>query len=199
MKIDFNLTSASLEQHGKTYLKRRSDFIFSWSQNKSENIETIKKGSIFASPDTINEISYIDTDESNLIAEWMCNTYGKGLALIGTSGRGKTLFLHGILPHLLIAKSKVPYCIKATDLDNNNYGKILLVDEVGREDTVFDKNRGKIDRFAEYVDYCADKNRPLFFTSNISAERFKDKYGVHIFNRVQSICKLVTYNGKSMW
>lgn len=199
MNIDFNSTANALEQHGKTFLKRKAEFRFSWGKEVNTTLDIIKRGSIFANPDDINESTYAVTDESKELSKWMCDTKGKGLALIGTSGRGKTLFLHGILPHLLIASNKVPYCIKSSDLDNSNYGKILLIDEVGREDLVFDKQRGKIDRFNEYVDYCADKNRPLFFTTNLSAGQFVDRYGEHILNRVQSICKVVVYNGKSMW
>ncbi len=199
MEINFNHTAGLLNKHEKQFLKRLINFRFRWGKNVPENLLTLKKGFIYADPDRLSNLNYNETEEIKILADWMCDTKGNGLALIGSSGRGKTLFLHGVLPHLLIAHNKVPYCIKATDLSNKNYGKILLIDEVGREDMVFDKERGKIDRFPEYVDYCADKNRPLFFTSNITSSQFKERYGEHIFNRVTSICKTIIYNGKSMW
>lgn len=198
MEIDFNNTGILLEQHGKTFLKRQSSFLFRWARTEIEALDIIKRGFIY-SDEKVSELTFEETEELKKIALWMTDTAGQGLALIGSSGRGKTLFMHGVLPHLLISKGKVPFPIKAVELDNNNYGKILLIDEIGREDLVFDKNRGKIDRFAEYVDYCADKNRPLFFTSNLSKDKFSERYGEHIFNRVTSICKVIIHNGKSMW
>jgi len=199
MEINFNNTSLLLNKHDKQFLKRNISYRLAWGKNVRENLKTLKNGFIYANSDRLNDINYNETEEIKNLASWMIDTKGNGLALIGASGRGKTLFLHGVLPHLLIAHNKVPHCIKATDLSNKNYGKILLIDEVGREDMVFDKERGKIDRFPEYVDYCADNNRPLFFTSNITAGQFKDRYGEHIYNRVTSICKMIIYNGKSMW
>lgn len=198
MGLDFNETSRQLEQHGKTFLKRKGGFLYRWARTIPEAVDIIKRGFIYADDD-VSEFTFEETEELQKIAEWMLDTRGKGLALIGSSGRGKTLFLHGVLPHLLMAKNKVSHSIKAADLDNQNYGKILLIDEVGREDMVFDKQRGKIDRFPEYVDYCADKNRPLFFTSNLSKDKFIERYGEHIYNRVTSICFRIIHNGKSMW
>ena len=163
MEINFNETADLLLRHDKTFLRRKNKFIFEWSNSEAKNLDIIKRGFIFSCPDRISEFTFEETEELKKIAKWMTFTRGKGLALIGSSGRGKTVFMHGVLPHLLMAKNKVAHCIKAVELSNKNYGKILLIDEVGREDMVFDKERGKIDRFPEYVDYCADKNFPLFF------------------------------------
>ena len=199
MGIDFKQTGSLLDQHGKTFLKRVSQFRFQWSSSENVNIDTIARGFKFSNPEDFSNNEFIATDDMMQIAKWMVDTQGKGLALIGQSGRGKTMFMHGVLPHLLIAKDKVPHSIKAVDLDNMNYGKILLIDEVGREDRVFDKVKGKIDRFPLYVDYCADHGRPLFFTSNLSKAQFIERYDVHIFNRVMSITNTVICNGESMW
>jgi DNA replication protein DnaC len=199
MKLDFNQTGSLLNKHGKTFLKRQYEFRFQWSAIEAINIDIIARGFKFSNPDDFSNNEFKATDDMKKIAQWMTDTKGKGLALIGQSGRGKTMFLHGVLPHLLINKGKVPHSIKAVDLDNMNYGKILLIDEVGREDKVFDKIKGKIDRFPLYVDYCADHGRPLFFTSNLSKQQFIDRYDIHIYNRVTSITNTVICNGESMW
>jgi len=199
MKLNFKQTGSLLAQHDKTYMQRVPQFTFRWSPTEVGNLDIIARGFAFSNPTRFSNNEFTATDEMREIARWMVNTNGKGLSLIGKSGRGKTMFLHGVLPHLLISKDKVPHCIKAVDLDNANYGKILLIDEVGREDLVFDKQKGKIDRFPMYVDYCADNGRPLFFTSNLSKDQFIARYDVHIYNRVMSITNTVICNGESMW
>lgn len=197
--IDFTKTSQDLIDHNKTFLNRKKQFCFQWGLTIEENIAIIKRGYEFCDPDSFSKSEFHASSEVEEYAKWMTNTNGKGLALIGASGRGKTLFMHGVLPHLLICKHKVPNTVKATDLQAGIREHIMLIDEVGREDLIFDKERGKIDRFPLYVDMCADKGLPLFFTSNLTQKQFVTRYGSHIMNRVISICNLVISKGESYW
>ena len=197
--INFSLTEKNLQEHkGVPFIKRRPDFRFRWEKTPEKNLDIIRRGFEFSAKEALIKKPFDPSPEMHKIAEWMTDTEGKGLALIGNSGRGKTLFMGGVLPHLYMAHRKVVHFTKAIDMPNSST-KILLLDEVGREDSVFDKSRGKIDRFPLYVDYCADKQMPLFFTSNISREQFIQRYGEHIFNRLAAVSKIITFKGQSYW
>jgi DNA replication protein DnaC len=197
MGINFDKTTESLKIHKKVFIKRNVSKSYSWG-TVNECIDIIERGFKYCDP----EIKVFNkTKEIIKIAEWMNNTEGKGLALIGSSGRGKTLFVHGVLPHLLSQKNNFPTTVKAVNLpiEPFNLNTNLLIDEVGREDEVFSKSSGKVNRFQILVDMHADSNNPMFFTSNINKKQFQNKYGIWIYNRILKICKVIIFEGESFW
>ena len=194
--INFDNTTKNLVKHEKGIFSRRKSESFSWGS--LEQCKLVLKNGFKYCDDSVTDKSFMLTPELTEVAEWMTNTNGSGLALIGRSGGGKTLFLHGVLPHLLMSKKKVSKCIKAIDM-NFEKANYVLIDEVGREGDVFINGKGKVDRFPVYVDHCADFNKPLFFTSNIESGQFVDRYGEYIYNRVLKKCRVIVFNGESMW
>jgi len=195
IKVKYNDIDKYNRVNGINPLKRNAQLIYSWG-NYAE-CEQIFIGAMKHADNSIKEV-VIDREHKEII-EWMTDTKGKGLALIGDSGRGKTLFLHGVLPYLLSAAEKVPRMIKAYQLKECiGYG-LVLIDELGREPTAVYKNYEKIDAFPIHVDSCVDSSKPLFFTTNLGKSEFIKRYGGYIFNRIKKNCKIIIFKGDSLW
>lgn len=158
-----------------------------WNKPK----ELLEKGFRHFIPEFVWQPEY---DE---LVSWMTNTRGKGLFLQGHSGRGKTVFLTKILPILLQKKGINLHTIKAINL-RRDCKAYLAVDETGYEPKVWHEGH-EIDAFPLWIDWCADFKRPPFFTTNMSLSEFKRRYGEHIYNRADALCKRIKFEGKSLW
>lgn len=192
--FDFKAIEKRLTAHGKEPLKRTKSQSFTWGDSETCR-DILKRGFEYCTGEV-----YKRTHEYDEIAKWMSDTEGKGLALIGSSGRGKTIFLHGILPFLLMKFQKVPTLRKAVAMNFEDCGKAnILIDEAGREDEPFINGRGKIDLFPVHCDMCVDRNYPIYMTSNLTKELFIKRYGDYVFNRIKSSCTVVNCKGEEMW
>ena len=60
---------------------------------------------------TIAEFEFIPEYEE--IINWMCDTKGKGLLLMGSCGRGKSIIINGLIPILMKMKDRTVHPIHA--------------------------------------------------------------------------------------
>ena len=134
------------------------------------------------------------------IAEWLCDSKGKGLLLTGNCGNGKTVMARYILPPIIQAMNRrVFYHYNACEIQNS--GEVMthpyvVIDDIGVEDVV--NNYGsKSLPFAEIVDNAEKKGYILIVTTNLTSEQIGSKYGSRILDRLTAICRVIKFNEHS--
>lgn len=164
---------------------------------------------------TMDEFQYLP--EYDKIVEWMTDTKGKGLLLMGDCGRGKSSILTAVIPVLLKLKNFGPVFPVAscqfedpcrvtwksssvgdysTKLDYLCHIRFPIIDEVGVEPMV--NNYGvKSEGFNKVIDIAEQKLRPLFVSTNLTVAELKDRYGVRAVDRLIRLSKTVEFRGPS--
>lgn len=140
--------------------------------------------------------------EYDQVLNWIHNNEGKGLALIGANGRGKTIIGKYIIPVLFIQyHAKIFTTVDAHEmnarLDELLKKKFLSIDDLGTEGQriVFGEKRWAL---PEILDK-AEKNRNiLLLTSNLDADAFEQKYGKRTRERIRAVCKVAVFSGESL-
>lgn len=136
------------------------------------------------------------------VINWLENNQGKGLALIGANGRGKTIIGRLIIPVLFLVNHNKHFTrVNAQEmnlnLDDLLKQRLLSIDDIGVEDqrVVYGERRWS---FPEIMDN-AEKNRKIIvFTSNLDAPSIEKKYGLRTRERVRAVCKVVVFKGESL-
>ncbi len=136
--------------------------------------------------------------EYDNISEWLQDNNGKGLSLIGGCGVGKTLIGAHIIPVLLNAYCrKIVNVFSANDMNtktNEVLAKpIVYIDDVGVE---FTKNEygNKREVFSEIVDCAEKEGKILMFSTNLTTDKLKERYGDRTFDRLRAITKCIIIN-----
>lgn len=139
-----------------------------------------------------------ETDELRKVAEWMSDTQGKGLAMIGTVGSGKTTMLRCI--PVLFAMKKLPlirYIDARQMAQEKDMNRWYCIDDVGTEPTR--NNFGeRSEAFADIV--CTSDNylNPLCFTTNLSLQQITNRYDQRILDRIAGRCRIIEFKSASM-
>jgi DNA replication protein DnaC len=194
----------------KSESKRINSQPMSWG-TKEDCLDLIKVGMV-RFDETIKEFQMLP--EYYKIAEWMSGTEGTGLALIGDSGRGKTIFMTKVFPVLYrlwyIENKKIDKSIRAIKseylCEKNEeqegfpyyYKTNVITDEAGREQTSIVEYK-KRDLFPLWLDNCIERGWPPYFTTNLNEPELEIRYGIHIVNRIKHACKVVIFKGVSLW
>lgn len=140
--------------------------------------------------------------EYSQIISWLRDNKGKGLALIGANGRGKTIIGRYVIP-ILFQEHYGKHITRANAQDMNQRidellrKKFVSIDDIGTEDQriVYGERRWTL---PELVDN-AEKNRNiLILTSNLDADAIEKKYGLRTRERVRAVCKVVVFKGESL-
>ncbi len=133
------------------------------------------------------------------ILKWMQDNKGKGLALFGSLGRGKTIINSFIIPILFYQKyKKVLKPINAISIDNNYFLKWAhVIDDIGVESMVNDFGT-KMDMVAMIINDAENYLKPLFLTSNLSQKELIIRYGIRTIDRIERLCKVVIFTGESL-
>jgi DNA replication protein DnaC len=133
---------------------------------------------------------------------WIEDNKGKGLFMIGSNGRGKTLIAKYIIPLIFIIEHKKFLPIVNAQKMNNDLDfllnkKILVIDDIGTEEQkiVFGERRWA---FPELLDNAEKEKNILILTSNLDADAIQKKYGIRSRDRVKAICKIVVFKGESL-
>ena len=150
--------------------------------------------------------------EYNEIVEWMSNTNGKGLLLMGDCGRGKTTILRSIIPTIFYLKfNKVVKFISANDLNLpdlqrgiNTIGWSIFstswcfnIDEVGTENA--ETNFGeKYEPFNKIIDNAESTIKLVFLSTNLTKEQLLQRYGERTYDRLIRLCRVVEFKGPSL-
>lgn len=151
------------------------------------------------------------------VVDWMTDTRGRGLLLMGDCGRGKSIIGTGVVPILLALKGchtvpvhaddfNKPYPFAAstaecdprmTNLDYLVWTHFPIIDELGVESMV--NNYGeKSEGFNRVINAAERYLRPLFISTNLTKEELLRRYGERTFDRLFHLCQIVKFKGESL-
>lgn len=176
----------------------RKPFNFSFG-TKEECKELFRQAFIY-SDQTITEFKMLPEYEK--VIEWMTNSRGRGLALLGSPGLGKTIILTGVLPIIFnVVYEKILTTIVANDLINDpdylDRRWAYAIDDIGVERLASDfGSRYEIVDLA--VNKAEEKIKPLFLTSNLKMEGLHERYGVRFTDRLLRLCRVIDFSEDSM-
>lgn len=134
------------------------------------------------------------------IVNWMMDTKGKGLGMIGSCGRGKTTILYYVLPKLFVQCCN--WVLHPIPIENFASEKYYLdrsmagLDDVGVE-SIVNEYGNVYEPFSKVVGNCEAQSKLLFFTTNLTANMIIERYGWRIYDRLLRLVEIVPFNGES--
>ena len=132
------------------------------------------------------------------IIDWMVDTRGRGLMLMGECGLGKSTILNYVIPAIFRTKTnKVLRSVPAKELAavEKNVAPFIIIDDLGTESIKNDYGT-KIDAVADAISYAEDSSKTLLITTNLSPKSLKERYDERTLDRLRK-CKVVIIKGKS--
>ncbi|GAB0481682.1 hypothetical protein KML24007_04280 [Alistipes indistinctus] len=155
--------------------------------------------------------------EYEQITDWMHDTRGLGLLLIGDCGRGKSIIATGLVPVLLNMKNLYTYPVhaddfnkpypfaastmgmdpKMTNLDYLMRSPFPTVDELGVETLINDYGE-RYEGFNRVINAAERYYRPMFVSTNLSKDEMLNRYGERTLDRLQHLCRIVEFRGESL-
>ena len=133
------------------------------------------------------------------IIDWMVDTKGKGLILMGECGLGKSTILKSVIPAIFnTIKNKVLRSVPAKELGQieRNENPFLVIDDLGTENIKVDFG-SRVDYVADAISYAEDSSKTLVISTNLTPKALKVKYDERIVDRLRR-CKVVTFEGESL-
>lgn len=140
------------------------------------------------------------------IIDWMVDNNGKGLAMHGSIGRGKSIILMKVMPVMLAMIGKKFLPLMSTEYAAMTLNELQVfyrqrwfvgIDELGREP--IGNNWGSKHESINYIiEHCEADMKPLLLTSNMTRQQVINRYGGHIWDRISRLCKVVEFSGKSL-
>jgi len=132
------------------------------------------------------------------IIDWMVDTRGRGLMLMGECGLGKSTILNYVIPAIFKTKTnKVLRSVPAKELAavEKNVAPFIIIDDLGTESIKNDYGT-KIDAVADAISYAEDSSKTLLITTNLSPKSLKERYDERTLDRLRK-CKVVIIKGNS--
>ena len=132
------------------------------------------------------------------IIDWMVDTRGRGLMLMGECGLGKSTILNYVIPAIFRTKTnKVLRSVPAKELAavEKNVAPFIIIDDLGTESIKNDYGT-KIDAVADAISYAEDSSKTLLITTNLSPNSLKERYDERTLDRLRK-CKVVIIKGNS--
>ena len=132
------------------------------------------------------------------IIDWLVDTKGRGIMLMGECGLGKSTILNYVIPAIFRTKTnKVLRSIPAKELAavDKNVAPFIIIDDLGTESIKNDYGT-KIDAVADAISYAEDSSKTLLITTNLSPQGLKTRYDERTLDRLRK-CKVVIIKGKS--
>jgi len=133
------------------------------------------------------------------IIDWMVDTKGKGLILMGECGLGKSTILKYVIPAIFRTKlNKVLRSTPAKELGviERNKSPFTIIDDLGTESIKNDYGT-KIDAVADAIADAEDSSKTLIITTNLTPKSFKERYDERTLDRLRN-CKVVIIKGESL-
>lgn len=139
--------------------------------------------------------------EYKQVVSWLRQNKGRGLLLIGPTGRGKSVLCRDIIPQILNTIAQSDICTVASAYTLASGFEIppcqfLVIDDIGIED-LYSEFGTRRDRVAECVDYCERQNIVLIVTTNLTIDKLRNVYGERTLDRLRALCDLVLLTGPS--
>ena len=132
------------------------------------------------------------------IIDWLSDTKGRGLMLMGECGLGKSTILNYVIPAIFRTKTnKVLRSIPAKEIGvvEKNKSPFIIIDDLGTESIKNDYGT-KIDGVSDAISYAEDASKTLLITTNLSGNALKERYDERTVDRLRK-CKVVVIKGKS--
>ena len=132
------------------------------------------------------------------IIDWLSDTKGRGLMLMGDCGLGKSTILNYVIPAIFRTKTnKLLTSTPAKELGEieRSSASFIIIDDLGTESIKNDYGT-KIDAVADAISYAEDSSKTLLITTNLDAGELKERYDERTLDRLRK-CKVVVIKGKS--
>ena len=145
---------------------------------------------------TIDKYDHLSSYDE--IIDWLVDTKGRGLMLMGECGLGKSTILNYVIPAIFRTKTnKVLRSVPAKELAavDKNVAPFILIDDLGTESIKNDYGT-KIDAVADAISYAEDSSKTLLITTNLSPKSLKERYDERTLDRLRK-CKVVIIKGNS--
>ena len=145
---------------------------------------------------TIDKYEHLSSYDE--VIDWMVDTRGRGLMLMGECGLGKSTILNYVIPAIFRTKTnKVLRSIPAKELAavDKNVAPFIIIDDLGTESIKNDYGT-KVDAVADAISYAEDSSKTLLITTNLSPNSLKERYDERTLDRLRK-CKVVIIKGKS--
>lgn len=182
-----------------THFVRPSKHQYSFFDNR-ESAKQFLVDCFLASDETISEFKWYQEYEQ--VLDYLCNTLGQGLSLIGNSGVGKSRIIYSAIPTLLYTHRKLLKPVKSYELNFDNFRTYLnkttfiAIDEIGRE-PIASKYGEKTEMIEIILDECEYKGKPFFCTSNSNLDQLEDRYGKPTIDRWFRVSKIISFSGET--
>ena len=145
---------------------------------------------------TIDEYNHLPAYDE--IIDWMVDTKGRGLMLMGECGLGKSTILNFVIPAIFRTRTnKILRSVPAKELGavDRNKAPFIIIDDLGTESIKNDYGT-KIDAVADAISYAEDSSKTLLITTNLTPQALKERYDERTLDRLRK-CKVVIIKGKS--
>ena len=145
---------------------------------------------------TVDE--YVHLPAYDEIIDWMVDTKGRGLILMGTCGLGKSTILNYVLPAIFYVKIKKNLkSISAKDLGviEKSPSPFIIIDDLGTESIKNDYGT-KIDAAVDAIAYAEDSSKTLLITTNLGKIGLEKRYDKRTYDRLKK-CRGVVIKGES--
>ena len=142
--------------------------------------------------------TYVHLPSYDKIIDWLSDTNGRGLMLMGDCGLGKSTILNYVIPAIFRTKTKQSLIsIPAKDMVEvvRNSASFIIIDDLGTESIKNDYGT-KIDAVADAISYAEDSSKTLLITTNLASKALKERYDERTLDRLRK-CKVVVIKGKS--
>jgi len=145
---------------------------------------------------TIDVYKHLDSYDE--IIDWLSDTKGRGLMLMGECGLGKSTILNYVIPAIFRTKTnKLLTSTPAKELGEieRSDASFIIIDDLGTESIKNDYGT-KIDAVADAISYAEDSSKTLLITTNLASKALKERYDERTLDRLRK-CKVVVIKGKS--
>ena len=135
------------------------------------------------------------------IIDWMVDTQGRGLMLMGNCGLGKSTILNYVIPAIFMTKARKKLTSVAAkevvvmERTSKETPPFIMIDDLGTESIKNDYGT-KIDAVVEAIAYAEDKSKTLLITTNLNRDQLESRYDTRTMDRLKK-CKKVAIKGDS--
>ena len=145
---------------------------------------------------TIDVYEHLDSYDE--IIDWLSDTNGRGLMLMGDCGLGKSTILNYVIPAIFRTKTKQSLIsIPAKDMVEvvRNSASFIIIDDLGTESIKNDYGT-KVDAVSDAISYAEDSSKTLLITTNLDGDDLDRRYDERTLDRLRK-CKVILIEGKS--
>ena len=141
---------------------------------------------------------YQHLESYDKIIDWLVDTKGRGLMLMGDCGLGKSTILNYVIPAIFRTKTKQSLTsIPAKDMVEvvRNSASFIIIDDLGTESIKNDYGT-KVDAVSDAISYAEDSSKTLLITTNLDGEDLDRRYDERTLDRLRK-CKVILIEGES--